>query len=72
MAKMPANMVKAPKFDNPIRRTSKPELAVVEEPGAVALPEFPVAHRDCLPRLRAPLEESFRGLNSIWPSSSMR
>ena len=32
MAKLPANMVKAPKFDNPIRRTSKPELAVVEEP----------------------------------------
>ena len=35
MAKLPANMVKAPKFDNPIRRTSKPELAVVEEPAVV-------------------------------------
>ena len=32
MAKLPANMVKAPIFDNPIRRTSRPDLAVVEQP----------------------------------------
>lgn len=39
MAKLPANMVKAPIFDNPIRRTARPDLAVVEQPAPKPAPK---------------------------------
>ena len=35
MSRLPPNLVKAPSFDSPLRRTSAPELAVVAEPVAV-------------------------------------
>jgi hypothetical protein len=64
MAKLPANLVKAPLFDNPIRRTAGPDLAVVEapapsasEPGPErAAVEAPVALVPPVEVVRAPVE----------------